>query len=98
MIAFHTRLGVAGISICVTPSGGSASRIALTMVGGDLLAIGVAYACRISHDAVMREHRRVDRIQFRGIDVRADHPLLEIIEHHVLAAPAKGAPRLLVQP
>ncbi len=45
----------------------------------------------------MGEHRRVHRIQFRGVDVGPDHALLQVVEHDVLAAPAQGPEGFFVQ-
>lgn len=62
------------------------------------LAVGIAHARRIGHDAIVGEHRAIEAIELRLVDVRRDHPLFEVVQDHVLRAAAKVAKRLLVQP
>ena len=54
------------------------------------LAIGIPDAAGIGHHAVVREHRGVDRVQFRLVEVRADHAFLEVVEHDVCGQPPKA--------
>ena len=61
-------------------------------------AVRVTDPARISHDAVMREHRGVHRVQLRGVDVRSDHSLFEIIEDDVGGAAPEGPEGFLMQP
>ncbi len=75
-------------------------RRVLGMLNGVLDA---AFAIRIpdprgvGHDAVMREHGRVDRVELRLVQVGFDDPFLQVVEYHVLAAAAEIPPGLLVQ-
>lgn len=61
-------------------------------------SVRITNAGRIGHDRVMGEHRRVQAVQLRLVDVRADDALFQVIEHHVLAATAEVAEGLLVKP
>ena len=62
------------------------------------LAIRVTNPRRVGDDAVVREHIRVEPVEFRLVDVRGDHALLEIIENAITAGAPKIPPGLLVQP
>lgn len=62
------------------------------------LAVRIAHPCRVAHHAIVREHRAIDAIEFRFVDIRGDHALFKVIEYHVLGRTAKIAKRLLVKP
>ena len=62
------------------------------------LAIGVTHARRVSHYAVVREHRGVDRIELRLVQVGLDDAFLQIVQHHVAGGATEIPPSLLVQP
>lgn len=61
------------------------------------LAIRIADAARIGDDAIVREHRRVDRVEGRFIEVRPQDAFFEIVEDDVLGTPAQGVEGLLMQ-
>ena len=61
------------------------------------LAIRITHAAGVGHDPVVGEHRGVDRVQLRGVEVGPDHPFLEVVEHDVTRT-AQRPERLLVQP
>ena len=61
------------------------------------LAVGITHAACIGNDAVVREHGAIHRIQFRSVEIGADHPFPEVVEHEVLGAPAACGPGLLMQ-
>ena len=61
------------------------------------LAIRIADAARIGDDAIVREHRRVDRVEGRFIEVWPQDAFFEIVEDDVLGTPAQGVEGLLVQ-
>jgi len=62
------------------------------------LAVGVAHARRVGHDAVVLQGRGIDRVEFGFVQVGLEHALLEVVEHDVATAAAEVAPGLLVQP
>src|SRR5207302_6067331 len=61
------------------------------------LAIGIAHAARKRHDVVVSEAVTVEGIQCWVVDVGAQHPFAQIIEHDDLRDRAKSAKRFLVE-
>jgi len=72
----------------------SNSAIALSTVR---LTVRIAYLARIGQHGVVREQRGMYRAQLRGMQVGADHPRLQVVEHHAGGAAARRAVRFLVQ-
>ena len=62
------------------------------------LAVRVPDPAGIRHHPVVLQHLSVERVQLRLVDVRTDHPFLQVVQHHVLRHAAEAAPCLLVQP
>ena len=60
------------------------------------LAVGVTDARGIGYHPVVGKRAAVDRVQYRLIQIGADHAFFEVIEHHVLRHSAKVPKRLFV--
>ena len=61
------------------------------------LAIRVTDSGGISDYAIVREDGRIRTVKFWLIEIRADHPLLQVIQDHILGRPSEVAPCLLMQ-
>lgn len=61
------------------------------------LAIRIPYACRVRDDPVMLEHRGIEPVDFRLVQVRCDDALAQIVKDYVLRRTSEVPEGLLVK-
>lgn len=61
------------------------------------LAIGIPHTARVGDDAVVREHRRVDRVEARSVPIGPHNPLFQVVEHRIATGAAERPKRLFMQ-
>ena len=88
---------VLGLDRVKPPAGERGALRMLNRVLDGPLSVRIAHASRIRDDAVMLEHRAIEPVDLRLVQVRRDDAFLQVVEHDVADGAAEVAEGFFVK-